>query len=37
MFDALLVLAQAVEGLSSFLMPRFRPDGSVNALQFQRL
>src|SRR6185369_1961386 len=24
-------------GLTCFLMPRFRPDGSVNGLQFQRL
>lgn len=37
MCDAFLVLAQAEEGLSCFFMPRFRPDGSVNALQFQRL
>jgi putative acyl-CoA dehydrogenase len=31
------VLAQAKGGLTCFLMPRFRPDGSVNALHFQRL
>jgi putative acyl-CoA dehydrogenase len=37
MCDAFLVLAQAEEGLSCFFMPRFRPDGSVNALYFQRL
>jgi putative acyl-CoA dehydrogenase len=37
MCDAFLVLAQASEGLTCFLMPRFRPDGSVNAIQFQRL
>src|ERR1700752_3219615 len=37
MCDAFLVLAQAEEGLSCFLMPRFAPDGSVNAIQFQRL
>jgi putative acyl-CoA dehydrogenase len=37
MCDAFLVLAQAAEGLTCFLMPRFRPDGSVNAIQFQRL
>ena len=37
MCDAFLVLAQAEQGLSCFFMPRFRPDGSVNALQFQRL
>src|SRR6266403_4977502 len=37
MCDAFLVLAQAEEGLSCFLMPRFAPDGSVNAIRFQRL
>jgi putative acyl-CoA dehydrogenase len=37
MCDAFLVLAQAPEGLTCFLMPRFRPDGSVNAIGFQRL
>src|SRR3982075_180454 len=37
MCDAFLVLAQADEGLTCFLMPRFRPDGSINAIQFQRL
>ena len=37
MCDAFLVLAQAAGGLTCFLMPRFRPDGSVNALRFQRL
>jgi putative acyl-CoA dehydrogenase len=37
MCDAFLVLAQAVDGLTCFFMPRFAPDGSVNALQFQRL
>jgi putative acyl-CoA dehydrogenase len=37
MSDAFLVLAQAPGGLSLFLMPRFLPDGTVNALQFQRL
>jgi putative acyl-CoA dehydrogenase len=37
MCDAFLVLAQADEGLSCFFMPRFRPDGSVNAIRFQRL
>ncbi len=37
MCDAFLVLAQAPGGLSCFLVPRFRPDGSVNALQLQRL
>src|SRR3954453_9777861 len=37
MCDAFLVLAQADEGLSCFLMPRFRPDGSLNGIHFQRL
>jgi putative acyl-CoA dehydrogenase len=37
MCDAFLVLAQASGGLTCFLMPRFRPDGSVNGLRFQRL
>src|ERR1700720_4470661 len=37
MCDAFLVLAQADEGLTCFFMPRFVPEGSVNAIQFQRL
>lgn len=37
MSDAFLVLAQAPDGLTCFLMPRFRPDGSLNGLHFQRL
>jgi putative acyl-CoA dehydrogenase len=37
MCDAFLVLAQAGGGLTCFFMPRFAPDGSVNALHFQRL
>jgi putative acyl-CoA dehydrogenase len=37
MCDAFLVLAQAPGGLTCFLMPRFRPDGTVNALRLQRL
>ena len=37
MCDAFLVLAQADAGLTCFFMPRFAPDGSVNAIQFQRL
>ena len=37
MCDAFLVLAQATGGLSCFLVPRFRPDDTVNALHFQRL
>ncbi len=37
MSDAFLVLAQAAGGLTCFFVPRFRPDGEVNALHFQRL
>jgi putative acyl-CoA dehydrogenase len=37
MCDGFLVLAQAAAGLTCFLMPRFRPDGSVNPLRLQRL
>jgi putative acyl-CoA dehydrogenase len=37
MCDAFLVLAQAPRGLSCFLVPRFRPDRSVNGLRLQRL
>lgn len=37
MCDAFLVLAQAPGGLSCFLLPRWRPDGSKNPLQIQRL
>src|SRR5215468_12135671 len=37
MCDAFLVLAQAPGGLTCYLMPRFRPDGSHNAIRFQRL
>ena len=37
MCDAFLVLAQAPGGLSCFLLPRWRSDGSKNALQIQRL
>lgn len=37
MCDAHLVLAQAEAGLSCFLVPRFRPDGSRNAVEVQRL
>jgi putative acyl-CoA dehydrogenase len=37
MCDAFLVLAQAPEGLSCFLLPRWRPDGSKNPLQIVRL
>jgi putative acyl-CoA dehydrogenase len=37
MCDAFLVLAQAKGGLTCFLVPRFRPDGSVNAIKLNRL
>ena len=37
MSDAFLVLAQAAGGLTCFVMPRFKPDGRVNALHFLRL
>jgi putative acyl-CoA dehydrogenase len=37
MSDAHLVLAQTDEGLSCFLMPRFAPDGTRNAVRVQRL
>ena len=42
MCDAFLVLAQArtgstEDGLTCYLMPRYRPDGSQNAIRFQRL
>ena len=37
MCDAHLVLAQTPNGLSCIFMPRWRPDGSKNPLQIQRL
>jgi putative acyl-CoA dehydrogenase len=37
MCDAFLVLAHAPKGLSCFLLPRFLPDGTVNAIHFMRL
>jgi putative acyl-CoA dehydrogenase len=37
MCDLFLVLAQAPEGLSCFLLPRVLPDGSRNAMHIQRL
>jgi len=37
MSDAFLVLAQAREGLSCFLVPRILGDGSGNGFRFQRL
>jgi len=37
MCDLFLVLAQAPEGLTCFLLPRVLPDGSRNAMYLQRL
>ena len=37
MSDAFLVLAQAAEGLTCFLVPRILSDGSGNGFRFQRL
>jgi putative acyl-CoA dehydrogenase len=37
MCDAFLVLAQADKGISCFLLPRWRPDGTRNAIHIQRL
>jgi putative acyl-CoA dehydrogenase len=37
MSDAFLVLGQAQEGISCFLVPRILSDGSANGLHFQRL
>lgn len=37
MSDAFLVLAQAKGGLSCFLLPRFAPDGTRNAIRIRRL
>ena len=37
MCDLFLVLAQAPAGLTCFLLPRVRPDGSRNAMRIQRL
>src|SRR4029453_8577028 len=37
MCDVFLVLAQAPGGLSCFLLPRWRPDGTRNAFHIQRL
>ena len=35
--DAFLVLAQTVDGLTCFLVPRFMPDGSLNGMTLMRL
>src|SRR5438552_3464053 len=37
MCDVFLVLAQAERGLSCFLLPRWRPDGTRNSFRLQRL
>jgi putative acyl-CoA dehydrogenase len=37
MSDAFLSLAQTDDGLSCFLVPRWRPDGTVNPIHIQRL
>jgi putative acyl-CoA dehydrogenase len=37
MSDAFLSLARTEQGLSCFLVPRWRPDGSVNPIHIQRL
>ncbi|MGW2366966.1 acyl-CoA dehydrogenase family protein [Streptomyces sp. NPDC001667] len=37
MSDVFLMLAQAPEGLTCFLMPRVLPDGTRNAMRLQRL
>lgn len=37
MCDVFLMLAQAPAGLSCFLVPRWRPDGTRNAIAIQRL
>jgi putative acyl-CoA dehydrogenase len=37
MSDVFLVLAQAPGGLTCFLMPRWRPDGTRNSIQMMRL
>ena len=37
MCDAFLVLAQTTAGISCFFLPRWIPDGSINAIRIQRL
>lgn len=37
MSDAFLSLAQTEDGLTCFLVPRFRPDGTLNTIRIQRL
>jgi len=37
MSDAFLILAQTAKGISCFLVPRWKPDGTMNTLRIQRL
>ncbi len=37
MCDAFLILAKTPKGLSCFFLPRFRDDGSLNAIRIERL
>lgn len=37
MCDAFVVLAQAPHGLACFFLPRWKPDGTINAFHLQRL
>jgi putative acyl-CoA dehydrogenase len=37
MCDAFLILAHTNQGLSCFLLPRWRPDGTKNAMHIQRI
>jgi len=37
MCDAFLALAQAPHGLACFFLPRWKPDGTINAFHLQRL
>ncbi|HZB90957.1 MAG TPA: isovaleryl-CoA dehydrogenase [Stellaceae bacterium] len=37
MCDAFLVLAQTEKGISCFFLPRWTPDGALNAIRLQRL
>ena len=37
MCDAFLVLAQTAAGISCFFLPRWLPDGAINAIHIQRL
>jgi putative acyl-CoA dehydrogenase len=37
MCDAFLALAQAPHSVACFLLPRWKPDGIINAFRLQRL